>query len=188
MRPPPAPPRARRTDTAPDRTTPTGALINTYLTTTAATPLSGPAIHLLFAANRWEAAPALEALLRAGTTLVLDRYIYSGIAFGLARGLDYAWCKAPDVGLPAPDAVVFLDIDPAVAAARGGFGEERYERAELQAQVRRNFEEVGRREGQAVGWKVVDAGREVEAVADEVWSVVEQVMADVGCKDVGRIA
>ena len=73
--------------------------------------------------------------LRAGTTLVVDRYAYSGVAFTAAKGapgLDRAWCMAPDVGLPAPDAVFFLNLTVEQAAARGGYGEERYEKADFQ--------------------------------------------------------
>jgi len=73
--------------------------------------------------------------LRAGTTLVVDRYAYSGVAFTAAKGLpglDRQWCMAPDVGLPAPDAVFFLDLSVEAAAARGGYGEERYEKADFQ--------------------------------------------------------
>jgi hypothetical protein len=42
--------------------------------------------------------------LAAGTTLVVDRYAYSGVAFTAAKGvpaLDLPWCK---VGSPAPPA------------------------------------------------------------------------------------
>lgn len=38
----------------------------------------------------------MEATLRAGTTLVVDRYAYSGVAFTAAKalpGLDLEWCK-----------------------------------------------------------------------------------------------
>ena len=40
---------------------------------------------------------ALEAALAAGTTVVCDRYAYSGVAFTAAKGipgLDLDWCKA----------------------------------------------------------------------------------------------
>ncbi len=39
--------------------------------------------------------------LRAGVTLVVDRYAYSGVAFTAAKGLpglDRGWCMAPDTG------------------------------------------------------------------------------------------
>lgn len=79
----------------------------------------------------------LDKLL-AGTTLVVDRYAYSGVAYSAAKGvpgIDIDWCKAPDRNLPAPDLVVYLRASNAVAAARPGFGEERYEKAEFQEKV-----------------------------------------------------
>ena len=43
--------------------------------------------------------------------------------------------QAPDQGLPAPDTVVFLDLSIEQAQKRGGFGEERYEKIELQREA-----------------------------------------------------
>lgn len=39
-------------------------------------------------------------------------------------------------GLPAPDVVIYLSVTPEVAEQRGGYGEERYEKKEMQAKVR----------------------------------------------------
>lgn len=81
---------------------------------------------------------ALLSALLSGKTLVVDRYAYSGVAYSAAKGvegMDIAWCKGPDVGLPAPDLVVYLRLSDAVAAARAGFGEERYEKSEFQNKV-----------------------------------------------------
>lgn len=119
--------------------------------------------------------PALLAALKAGETLILDRYIYSGIAFGVARGLEYDWCKAPDVGLPAPDVVVFLDIESEKAAERGGYGGERYEVQELQERVRENFKAVAQREGGGK-WRRVDAGREMREVEEEIWEAAKEAL------------
>ncbi|KAL4195184.1 hypothetical protein AMTRI_Chr05g63310 [Amborella trichopoda] len=69
----------------------------------------------------------MEHKLRAGTTLIVDRYSYSGVAFSAAKGLDLEWSKAPEMGLLAPDLVVYLDIPPEKAAERGGYGGQRYE-------------------------------------------------------------
>ena len=104
----------------PDRTTATGQIINEYLTNHQ-TNLSDQAIHLLFAANRWEA--PLQETLAKGTTIVCDRYAYSGVAFTAAKDnpdLSLDWCRAPDRGLPAPDCVLYLDLTPEQAAERGG--------------------------------------------------------------------
>lgn len=49
--------------------------------------------------------------------------------------MDVSWCKAPDAGLPAPDLVIYLNVSNEVAAARAGFGGERYERSDFQDKV-----------------------------------------------------
>jgi dTMP kinase len=105
----------------PDRTTPVGLLINQYLQSSS--NLDDRAIHLLFSANRWEASKELMDKLNEGTTIICDRYAYSGVAFSSAKpeaNLSLEWCQAPDVGLPAPDAVVFLDLTQEQAEQRGG--------------------------------------------------------------------
>lgn len=108
----------------PDRTTLVGQLINSYLASDVTT-LDDRAIHLLFSANRWEAAPNVTKTLAAGTCIVCDRYAYSGVAFSSAKLADppltIEWCKSPDVGLPAPDVVIFLDLSQEEAEQRGGY-------------------------------------------------------------------
>ncbi|KAL8470211.1 hypothetical protein ACS0TY_032901 [Phlomoides rotata] len=94
----------------PDRNTGVGQMISSYLANDS--HLDDHAIHLLFSANRWEKRSLMESKLRSGTTLIVDRYSFSGVAFSSAKGLDVEWCKAPDAGLLAPDLVVYLDISP----------------------------------------------------------------------------
>ncbi|KAI7862406.1 thymidylate kinase-domain-containing protein [Spinellus fusiger] len=134
----------------PDRTTETGRMINSYLQNMS--DLDDHAIHLLFSANRWEAMKAMKATLESGVTLIVDRYAFSGIAFSAAKGLDAAWCQQPDVGLLSPDLVLFLDLPIDEAEKRGGYGEERYEKRELQINVRQQFMAL-----KNDTWKVVDA-------------------------------
>ncbi|KAF3771100.1 hypothetical protein M406DRAFT_19190, partial [Cryphonectria parasitica EP155] len=162
-------------------------IINTYLTSPNAPSLPDQAIHLLFTANRWEAAPRLTSLLASGTTIICDRYYYSGMVYSAAKhnpALPLSWARSPEVGLPRPDLVVFLDLDGAAAEKRGGWGGERYEKREMQARVRELFWGLKRGELQGVvgaggaseeaeDLVVVDAGGSVEEVAREIWRVVE---------------
>ena len=164
-----------------DRSTRTGQQINAYLTSFDPTSSqhSDHVIHLLFATNRWEALPALEARLAAGTTLVVDRYSFSGAAYSAAKGvahLDLDWAWNPEVGLPKPDVVVFLAAkERAAVEGREGWGEERYERREMQERVRECFEELwGRVRGVRV--ERVDAGRSIEEVEADIWKSVEVVV------------
>jgi dTMP kinase len=121
----------------PDRTSTIGQMINSYLVS--ATNMNDNTIHLLFSANRWEASQEIERKLNAGCNLVCDRYAYSGVAFSSAKGLDLEWCKACDIGLPAPDCVIYLDMPVEEAAGRGQYGEERYEKVDFQLKVREKF-------------------------------------------------
>jgi dTMP kinase len=88
------------------------------------------------------------ALLDSGTTVLADRYAFSGVAFSASKvtssALSYEWCRNPEIGLPAPDLTMFLDIAPEKARERGGYGEERYEKEEVQRRVRGVFERIGR--------------------------------------------
>ncbi|KAI8056325.1 thymidylate kinase-like protein [Gilbertella persicaria] len=150
----------------PDRTTQTGKMIDSYLQQKS--DLDDRAIHLLFSANRWEAMKTLQEKLNQGTTLVVDRYAFSGVAFSSAKGLDLAWCRHPDVGLLTPDIVLFLDLNIDEAEKRGGFGQERYEKRELQVKVRKEFFKL-----KDNTWKLIDASQSKEQVEQDIWDIVQ---------------
>ncbi|KAK3402537.1 P-loop containing nucleoside triphosphate hydrolase protein [Sordaria brevicollis] len=124
----------------PDRTTPIGQMIDSYLKSQS--QMDDHVIHLLFSANRWEAVKTITEELAKGTTLILDRYYYSGIVYSAAKqnpSLSLSWARAPEIGLPRPDLVLFLDLDEEQARLRGGWGDELYEKAEMQRRVRELF-------------------------------------------------
>jgi len=157
----------------PNRTTPTGKTINDYLTNK--TQQEDHAIHLLFSANRWESAREIEDHIKAGTTVVIDRYYYSGCVYSAAKQnptMDLAWCRQPEVGLPRPDLCIFLDISAEAAARRGGFGSERYEKQDLQARVRGLYGEMMRHEDEREDIVTVDAGGSLDEVEQSILAVV----------------
>jgi dTMP kinase len=116
---------------------------------------------------------SIERTLNDEVIVICDRYAFSGIAFSAAKGLPYEWCRAPDVSLPAPDLTLFLDISAEKAKERGGYGEERYEKEEMQKKVSQQFERIGEDMRDEQGkWIKVDAGQEKEIVADVIWKEV----------------
>ncbi|KIW18203.1 thymidylate kinase [Exophiala spinifera] len=152
----------------PDRTTPTGQMINSYLT--GESQQDDHFIHLLFSANRWEAIRSIRQDIMDGVTVIVDRYSFSGAVYSAAKenpdlSLDWAW--NPEIGLVKPDLLFFLDISSADAAKRGGYGEERYETEKMQTRVRTLFEQLFSRLDQ-VDTKTVDAGRTMDQVAAEI--------------------
>lgn len=69
----------------PDRTTPIGKLLNSYLADSS-TKLDDRAVHLLFAANRWEVAEKIRReVLEEGKVVIADRYAWSGVAYSRAK-------------------------------------------------------------------------------------------------------
>lgn len=128
----------------PDRTTRTGKVIDRYLKgAKGEDDLDDRAIHLLFSANRWESAQRIRSLLESGTHVILDRYAHSGVAYTMAKGgISLVWSCAPDVGLPEPDRIFYLNVPVDVAEKRGGFGGERYEQIAFQRRVAEAYKTV----------------------------------------------
>ena len=88
--------------------------------------------------------------------------------------LDWAW--RPEVGLPRPDIWFFLNVSTEVAAARGGYGTERYETVNLQKKVGKLFLSLTGLKGNE-DMRIVDAGREVDEISHEIREEVLQTMA-----------
>jgi len=134
----------------PNRTTRIGGIIDGYLKNSIE---YDPRIaHLLFSANRWEFNAHIAGQLQRGVTIIADRYAHSGVAYGMAGGLEKRWLQLADSGLVAPDLVIFLDAEVEVCASRGGYGKERYEQVKFQKEVRDSFRGI-----RTAGWKTVDA-------------------------------
>ncbi|KAK2592107.1 Thymidylate kinase [Conoideocrella luteorostrata] len=176
----------------PDRSTPIGQMIDAYLKSDV--QMEDHVIHLLFSANRWEAADQIKSLLASGTTIICDRFYHSGMIYSAAKlnpSLSLSWARDPERGLPRPDMALFLDLDEDTAKARGGWGGEVYEKAEMQKKVRELFRELsmGVRDAQRpeihgglddVQWRmesedlvVVDASGSVDEVAGRIWGRVQ---------------
>ena len=92
-------------------------------------------VALLYAEDRHAAAPGMKESLAAGNCLLLDRYVYSNIAYQCAKVPDEtsreelrSWIFSTEYGyfaLPRPDVNIFLDVpvsfvEQKLCAAREG--------------------------------------------------------------------
>mmetsp|Transcript_36893 Transcript_36893/g.59137 ORF Transcript_36893/g.59137 Transcript_36893/m.59137 type:complete len:233 (-) Transcript_36893:128-826(-) len=159
----------------PDRTTEIGKMINAYLTNSVDT--DDKAIHLLFAANRWEKMKIMREKLESGVTLVVDRYSYSGVAFTASKGYDVQWCYQPEVGMISPDLVIWLDMPLEDVKSRGGFGEERYEKLEMQERVQKLFSKFAEIDEDT--WTRVDARGSVESIHEKIMKLGLNIVKNV---------
>ena len=153
-------------------------MINSYLQ--GASQQDDHSIHLLFSANRWEAAQEIKSDLFNGTTVIVDRYSYSGAVYSAAKEnpeLSLEWAWQPEVGLPRPDILLFLSLSPEEAAKRAGYGGERYETDSMQGRVRQLFERLlSMTHGHDV--HVIDAGSSTDEVARSVLSTTLEFLSE----------
>ncbi|KAJ5146436.1 uncharacterized protein N7515_001000 [Penicillium bovifimosum] len=159
----------------PDRTTAIGKLIDSYLR--GSSHQDDHSIHLLFSANRWEVAKSIEEDIASGTTVIVDRYSYSGVVYSAAKAnptLSLEWAWQPEIGLPRPDICLFLSISPEEAAKRGGFGAERYENETMQSRVRELFRTIFEKQQDV---SIIDAGKSIEEVAQGIQGAVSDCIA-----------
>ncbi|KAI3640074.1 hypothetical protein MIR68_000952 [Amoeboaphelidium protococcarum] len=205
----------------PDRTTSTGQIINSYLQRKPKAIVDEEQdlmdgignkhmMHLLFSANRWEQFDQMKTMLLSGKHVICDRYAYSGVVYShVALGLDLQWCMQPDKGLLRPDIVFYMDSNYASAEKevqiqnRDGFGDELYERADLQQKLNDTFKRVAMSGFDKINasqesensyqqdncvksssftrahqqWVIADAKRSIDDIHGSIWSVMQQDMA-----------
>jgi dTMP kinase len=132
----------------------------------------GPDVmQLLYVANRHEWKREIERERDAGTVVVCDRYLASSVAYGEAQGLEASWLRDIQRHLPQPDLTFLLDIAPEVSARRKIADRDRYERdLALLSRVRDSYlRQIG------AGWTRLDADRDCEAVAHDVYAAVQRL-------------
>lgn len=151
----------------PDYSTPIGREIMLYLKKER--KYSPEIRHLLFAANRWEWKARIETWLSRGLTVIADRYTGSGLAYGVAHGLELSWLENLEKGLPVPKRTFVIDIPVEVSFARKSENRDAYEgQAELLSKVREIYMDLSAR----YGWVVLDGCRESHDLLHEILGIV----------------
>lgn len=106
--------------------------------------------------------------------------------------LSIGWARQCDEGLPRPDMVVFLDLDLAEAEKRGGYGEEKYEKREMQERVKELFAALKVAEGdEKEDMCTVDAGYGIKVVAEKIYELVAEAVVSVESgrfRELGKVA
>lgn len=115
--------------------------------------------------------------LKAGKTVILDRYYFSSVAYQGARGLD--WRKileANEAFAPRPDLVILLDIDPAVGINRVNLRDGKanhFERVSDLIEVRSIFNQLTGSDIQKL-----DASQPAESIAEEVLRLALKIYSE----------
>lgn len=168
----------------PERSTPVGGLIDECLKSSSKR-VEDHVMHLLFSANRWEMNKAIRTNIERGTTVIIDRYSYSGMAYSSVK-LDLNWCREVEKGLPKPDLVIYLELSKEVQYTRAGFGDERFETREMQEKTRIQYEKVMDMSKET--WLRIDVdNKSPDQVLGEIIMPVKRCLESCSSKDLGSL-
>lgn len=97
--------------------------------------------------------PSCRSLAALLSPVLIPFFFHFRLGF-LCLGQNFCleWCKQTDAGLPKPDLILFLQLSPEEAAARGNFGGERYENGAFQEKVLQSFRHLMKEK--TLNWKV----------------------------------
>ena len=132
-------------------------------------------MQLLYVANRYEYKGEILRAKETGTIVVCDRYMASSVAYGEAHDLDGRWLTDIQRYLPQPDITFLLDIAPEVSAKRKTADRDKFERdLAMLARVRESY----LRQATQPKWVRLDAARDPQTIAADVWAIARSVAED----------
>jgi len=140
-------------------------------------------VFLFMAARQQHVSEKIRPWLRQGRVVLCDRYTDATVAYqGYGRGVDLDLIRELNVratGGVLPDLTLVFDLRPEEGFRR--IGDRRLDRFERETlafhrRVRRGYLEIERAEPKRV--RLVNAGREPEAVARDVARLVEEFLRD----------
>jgi dTMP kinase len=148
----------------PDYATPLGHQLKTYLT--GRKRFDFHAVHLLYAANKWERAASIAREINLGRVVIINRYTPSNLAYGIAHGLSLNWLESLERELPRANLVFILDVSPKASFRRKRRLRDVHEDdLSYLSKVRTIYLRLARK----YRWKVIDAERDPRAVNLELW-------------------
>ncbi|MFH0817590.1 MAG: dTMP kinase [Candidatus Micrarchaeota archaeon] len=155
----------------PDKNWPIGRVIANFL----AKKVRLSPVHqfLLYSADIHKDQGKIEKLLKAGKTVILDRYLFSTLAyqgasgFGIKRGQKII----KELNFLAPDLTILLDINPRASVERKkkqNSSLERFEKEKFLGKVRKNYLMLAKRKFLSKKWLVVNGGEKPGKIAEEI--------------------
>lgn len=145
---------------------PTGSFINEVLRK--GKRISDEELQMWYVLNRYQFEPRLKDMLSRGTYVIAEDYIGTGIAWGMARGIEKSWLIELNKFLIPSDIEIYM---------KGHRFEESIEdnhRNEQDAVIMKKAEDAHDELAQQYGWNEVDAGQAVQVVHESVWNIISK--------------
>lgn len=146
---------------------PTGPRLNQILRGGQAQAISEIELQTLYAQNRRDYQPQLEAKLASGIIIVAEDYTGTGIAWGMAKGASLDDLEAVNRGLRQEDLGILLE------GKRFLEGKEQTHLHESNDVLMERCRLTHRELADRYGWKKVQANQPIEKVAEAIWKIVQ---------------
>jgi dTMP kinase len=151
----------------PDYSTPIGREIKSFLDGKRDYP--DETKLMLLSANRWERKETIDRMLLNGTTLVMNRYYHSNLAYGVSKNLELDWLMTLDRGLPKEDLCIVLEIRPTISESRSQHAGDLFENdKDLLKNVYKNYRKLAK----LFNWKIINGERSKEEVSRDILNMV----------------
>lgn len=150
---------------------PTGPQINEIIRGGKAQEISEVELQKIYAQNRRDFQPELEAKLNRGINIVAEDYIGTGLAWGVAKGADLAELEEQNKDLTKADLAIVLDGERFIEAKEDNHIHEQDD--ELMKKCRQTHLDLAKK----YGWQIVNANQSVEDVAKDIWTIAEPLIS-----------
>ena len=151
----------------PDYSTIIGKEINNYLHGKRKFPPE--IIHYLYAANRWEKLEEINMSATKNSILIMNRYYYSNLVYGIANGLKEKWLQNLEDGLPKADLVIVLDISQGESFSRKKSKRDKFEKNK---EFSKKISQIYRRLAKKHRWKLIDASGTKQETHKEILKII----------------
>lgn len=146
---------------------PSGVMLNEYLRKGNPANFTPREAQMVYAWNRSQYEPILESDLASGVDIVAEDYWGTGVAWGMGRGVEKDFLLRLNKDFIREDVAILLS---------GKRFEESIENDHLHETNRELTDLVDKAHqvlAKEFGWKVVQANKPVEKVAEEIWNIVK---------------
>jgi len=130
--------------------------------------------QLLYAANRWERKKDIDRWLKAGKVVIANRYIPSGLVYGLANDLDLNWMKKLEEGLPPTNLVIVIDVT--VDTAFNRFKEQKRDIYESNKPFLEKVRTTYLSLANELKWIVINGESSIKKIHEQVWRNVRDAL------------
>ena len=147
---------------------PTGPFLDKVLRHSKKQKMPEEELQLWFVLNRYQFQPKLKKMLAAGTTVIAEDYVGTGIAWGVAKGASFEELETMNTFLVQSDCSILMDGKRAVEAT------ERGHLHESNRTLIDKCQKVFRTLANKYHWKKVQVAEDPDVTAARLWKIVRK--------------